>query len=76
MSYESFLATQAEDYFDDSGFEQFRDDWDADYDLYNKSEDFVRDVYRWYLDKGYIVHTPEELEEEYEEWLTYAWVER
>lgn len=72
MSYESFLASQAEDAADDSGFEQFRDDWDADYDLYNKSEDFVRDVYRWYLDKGYIVHTPEELEEEYAEWLTYA----
>ena len=69
MSYESYLASQAEDDADDSGFEQFRDYWDDDYDLYNKSEDFVRDVYRWYLDKGYIVHTPEELDEEYEEWL-------
>ena len=70
MSYESFLARQAEDAADDSGFEQFQEYWDADYDLYSKSEDFVRDVYRWYLDKGYIVHTPEELDEEYEEWLT------
>ena len=71
MSYESFLASQAEDAADDSGFELFLDNCDADYDLHNKSEDFVRDVYYWYLDRGYIVHTPEELEEEYEEWLTY-----
>ena len=41
MSYESFLAHEASVASDDSGFERFVDNWDADYDLHNKSEDFV-----------------------------------
>ena len=69
MSYETYLAHAADTAADDSGFEKFLDDWDGDFGLHAMEEDFTRAVYDWYVDLGYIKHTPEELKEDYAEWL-------
>lgn len=69
-AYESFLASMAEDAIDDSGFDQFMDKFGDDYGLYDMDEDYVRDFFDWQTDEdGDIIHTPEEMAEDYAEWL-------